>query len=217
MSEGIANRPVIVAVMGSTGAGKSTYIKRTWLDPLPRRLMVWDGSPIDEYRSFGATVTLSQLVAAAGAAGKGGDIRLVFKPSDDAKIRAREFDIFCTLAMRLGSLTILVEELKFVTNPSYAPMPWANCLLNGRKMGLRVIGTSQRPAHIDKDFFGNATIIRTGVLGYPEDVKALAGPMRVTFEDIDALVPVDDDSRTANHWIQFERRNRLVTRGRLTF
>lgn len=209
MTEGVANRPCIFASMGSTGSGKSEDIKRNWLSPAPRRLLVWDLSPIDEYRAYGASVTLSQLVAAGGAAGKGGDIRLVFKPSDNDKRRAQEFDIFCTLAMRMGNLTMLVEELKFVTRPSYAPMPWAHCVLTGRKMGLRLIGTSQRPAHIDKDFLGNATIIRTGCLGYEDDEIAVAKAVRVPVDDIHQLQPLD--------WIQFERETRQVTRGRLTF
>ena len=209
MTDGVANRPCIIAAMGATGSGKSEYVKRELLSPAPRRLLVWDLSPIDEYRSYGAAVTLSQLVAAGGAAGKGGDVRLVFKPSDDDKKRAAEFNIFCTLAMRLGNLTMLVEELKFVTRPGYAPMPWAHCVLTGRKIGLRVIGTSQRPAHIDKDFLGNATIIRTGCLGYEDDEIAVAKALRVPVEDVHRLQPLD--------WIEFERQTRLVTRGRLTF
>jgi hypothetical protein len=209
---GAANRPSIIAVMGSTGSGKSEFIKRELMAPMPRRLLVWDFNPeqYNEYGSYGATVDLTQLIRSAGAAGRAGDIRLVFHPSDDDKRRPKEFDLFCSLALRLGNLTMLVEELKFVTRANWAPMPWAKCLLLGRKIGLRIIGTSQRPAHIDKDFLGNANVIRVGILGHPPDREAVSQAMGVELAEVERLAALD--------WLMLTKEPApTITKGRLSF
>ena len=46
--------------------------------------------------------------------------------------------------------------------------------MTGRHKGLKVIGASQRPASIDKDFLGNCMAIHIGRLAYAEDVRAVA-------------------------------------------
>jgi hypothetical protein len=61
-------------------------------------------------------------------------------------------------------------------------------VLRGRKRGLKIIGTSQRPASIDKDFLSNATLIRCGALGYPNDRVAVAAVMGADPAQIAALV-----------------------------
>jgi hypothetical protein len=115
----------------------------------------------------------------------------VFRPSAREDLRARQFDGFCALALAAGHLTLVVEELRFVTSPSRAPLKWAEVTMTGRHKGLRVIGTSQRPASIDKDFLGNATLIHTGRLVYPEDVRAVAKAMQVGEGEIAALQPLE--------------------------
>ena len=73
--------------------------------------------------------------------------------------------------------------------------------MTGRHRGLRVIGASQRPASIDKDFLGNATLIHTGCLVYPENIRAVAKAMQVEEGAIAALAPLDwieKDTQTAS-------------------
>lgn len=72
---------------------------------------------------------------------------------------------------------------------------------------MRIIGTSQRPAHIDKDFLGNATTIRTGMLGYPQDIKAVADAMRIKPVDIELLKPLEFIEVNRQTW---ERRKGLL-------
>lgn len=71
--------------------------------------------------------------------------------------------------------------LRFVTSPSYAPERWSAATMKGRHAGLKIVGISQRPASIDKDFLGNCTRIRTFRLSYPDDrmavVRAMAEPV----------------------------------------
>jgi hypothetical protein len=170
---------------------------------------VWDFSPVDEHAGLARYVTLPDMVAHVAQAGRTGPLALAFHPSIDPRIRARQFDLFCELCIRAGSLTMIVEELRFVTRPSWAPVPWQRCILTGRKSGLRIIATSQRPAHIDKDFLGNATLIHAGCLGYREDVATVASEMRLDAPELEALAPLA--------WVEFDRKTRLYRRGRIIF
>lgn len=196
-----ANKASIVAVLGASGSGKSTFIKRTISRGHPR-LLIWD--PMVEYE--GQYVDgLGDLLAGL----KLKRFRLVFRPTSDPARRAQQFDLFCRAALAAGNLTLVVEELRFVTTPSRAPLGWAQACLTGRHKGLRVIGASQRPASIDKDFLGNCTAIRTGRLAYPEDVKAVAKAAGIAPAKIEALKPLD--------WIEKDMATGKMTSGVLTF
>jgi len=174
-------RPNIVAALGASGTGKSLWVKRTYLQPAPARLLVW--SPLEETDAYaetpGAMLIRDDAPALVTAASSAKDFRLVFQPSQDKARRDAQFRTFCKLAFALGRLTVIVEELRFVTTPSRAPEPWANLTLQGRHRQLVVIATSQRPASIDKDFVGNCSVIHSGALTYPEDEHAVAKAMRI--------------------------------------
>lgn len=205
---GAATEPDIVAVLGSTGAGKTQYTKRYLLQPRPRRILVWDFSPESEYAELGHVLPLTEILAELDAA-KSRPFGLVFKPSFDDRRRAREFEIFCRAAYLHADMTVIFEELRFVTMPSFSPPGWRMLVLTGRKRGLRVIGTSQRPAHIDKDFLGNATRLHTGRLNYKDDVQVIAQELGVPFDQVATLKPLE--------WIELDRKTNLLTRGKLTF
>lgn len=201
------NTASIVAVLGASGSGKSTFIKRQITKARPARLLIWD--PMQEYGEFGQCVaSLGELVAMITSA-KRNRFALVFRPSHDEKQRAKQFDVFCGIAMAAGQLVLVVEELKFVTKPSWAPVRWAQVTMTGRHKGLKVIGASQRPASIDKDFLGNCTVIHTGRLAYAEDVRAVAKGMQIDEAAIAALLPLD--------WIEKNMQTGQITRGTLTF
>jgi hypothetical protein len=63
--------------------------------------------------------------------------------------------------------------------------------MRGRHKGMTVIGASQRPASIDKHFFGNATIVRTGRLNFAADIKVLANVLHVPGSHILSLAPLE--------------------------
>ncbi len=179
------HRASIVAVMGASGSGKSLFIKAELRRTKPRRLVVWD--PLGEYAEFGAAVrTLGELLAAARAP----TFRRVFHPSGDPEQARKQFDVLCRIVFAAGDCTLVAEELAFVTSPSYAPPGWSECTLKGRHRALRIYGASQRPASIDKHFFGNATLIRTGRLNFARDIKTLADVLQVPAGQVQSLAPL---------------------------
>ncbi len=197
-----ANPARVMAVLGASGSGKSTFMKRE--AGRARRLLVWD--PMREYAAVGQVCErLEDLIA--GLRGK--HFALVFQPSADPVLRQKQFGLFCRAAMATGNLCLMVEELRFVTTPSRAPLGWAQVCLTGRHAGLTVYASSQRPASIDKDFLGNCTRIRTGRLAYPEDVRAVARSTGIQDAEIAALKPLE--------WIEKDLSGGKITRGKLTF
>lgn len=197
----VTNKAAIMAVLGSSGSGKSTFIKRTLTKGNPR-LMIWD--PMCEY---GGDVCESAAALLAGLKAK--KFRLVFRPSSSPSQRLAQFDFFCRAALAARNLTVVVEELRFVTTPSRAPLGWAQVCLTGRHHGLTVYGISQRPASIDKDFLGNCTRIRTGRLAYPEDVKAVSKVLGIPTGNVEKLKPLE--------WLEKDMATGRMTSGVLTF
>lgn len=207
MSKATKNKASIAAVLGASGSGKSTFVKRAIEQGRPKRLLISD--PMREYTGVGVVCShLAQVVGMIEKSGADG-FRIVFHYAADDKLRARQFNALCAIALAAGNLTFVAEELKFFTTPSRAPLRWAEVTMTGRHKGLRVIGTSQRPASIDKDFLGNCTLIRTGRLVYPEDISAVAKAMRVPEAEIEALAPLD--------WIEKDMQSGKKISGRLTF
>lgn len=177
----VTQKADIRCALGAPGTGKSHYTKAEIAKA--KRCLVWDLE--DEYEGIEA-VTVQGLARRLHQAGAGAfKVRVI--PDTDAGKRQVEFDLVCRAIMAIGKMTFVAEELRFVTQPSKAPAGWAAITLRGRKRGVKVIGTSQRPASIDKDFLGSATLIRCGALSYPEDRKAVAAVMGIDAEEIEKL------------------------------
>ena len=179
---GNANRAEIVAVMGMTGTGKTQWLIQRISKPKRRRLLVWSPKEvIDQYgaRFRGAVVTsaedMRQRMIKAGT----GPVCLVFSPPGARKKDTGLFSSFCEIARAAGNLTVIVEELHTVTQPSAAPDGWSKLCLMGRGYGVEIYALSQRPASCDKDFFGNCTMYHTGRLGYLEDAIVMGRLLNV--------------------------------------
>lgn len=168
------NNAHIIAVIGASGTGKSSYVKGEILKKT-KRLLVW--SPLEKTDNYGAflggvviTGKISELVKAL----KAGQKKIVYVPiGKDSEVK-KQFDLFCRIAWELEGWGVLVEELSRVTMPSWAPPAWKNLSTAGRHQGLTIIGLSQRPSQIDKDFLGNCTEIRCYRVNYDADAKVMA-------------------------------------------
>lgn len=186
---GVANRANILGYIGASGSGKSASLKAGLRAAGHARSLIWD--PQDEYSMLAAhaTGTMAELLRLVQAAGKGG-FSIRFLPSADLKVAAKQFDAFCRIAYAAGHCAVVAEELAFVTTASHAPPGWSQLNLKGRHRGVTVYGTTQRPAKVDKDFFGNCTRIRCGRLNFANDQKVMADVLGVTVADIGALLPL---------------------------
>ena len=155
----VANIPVI----GAAGTGKTPWTQAQVRKAKPKRLLVWD--PMSQWASFGTVFTsrqslLQYVLRENGVAAR--PFAAVFQPGDMMSVYPAWFDWFCTLAYRLTRLTLVVEELAHVTTPQKAPDGWKACTTLSGHRHLRVYGTSQFPAAIDKAFLSNATLIHCG-------------------------------------------------------
>lgn len=196
-----SNDADLIAVIGSTGCGKGVYIKKYWLKKSDKRLLIWDY--MREYAPFVTQFTdkLGPVIESM----KGAQFQAAFLPSFDDKTRKAQFDMFCKAAVHAGDVSVIVEELSFVTSPSFAPAGWKMVSSVGRHKGLRVVGASQRPAQVDKAFWSNCTEIHCGFLNYEEDQKVMSKVLGVTMDEIQALKPLQ--------YIHKNVRTKEITRG----
>jgi len=188
----MASKPTITAVLGARGTGKSAWVKKLLERSRPRRLVVWDY--MQEYS--GGTTDLGAAIRAMSSS----SFSVVFQPSHDDRpvkrpsgertsVSEMQFALFCQAAYEARNVTTLVEELAFVTKASSAPAPWRRLSLLGRHQGVSIIGTSQRPASIDKDFLANADLVHCGRLAYKPDADKAAMVLGV---DADELLRLPD-------------------------
>jgi hypothetical protein len=182
-----ANEANIYAVMGSTGCGKSLWLKTTLLKKSHTRLAIWDYKR--EYQGYADTITES--IAEAVKAMMGRNFKVAFRPSFNDKVRARQFNIFCKAVWHAKDTFCIIEELAMVTTPQRAPEGWKQLTCTGRSEGITIVGLSQRPAQVDKDFFDNCTEIHCGLLGGPRSRAVMADELDVKKEDIAALKPFE--------------------------
>lgn len=185
MGASVTNSADIIGVVGASGMGKGLFVK-AYLRKLPRSRPVLAWSPLEQTDNYAAVIggqvvdTINALVAAI----KGGKRRLVYVPKGDPKAVKVAFDRFCRIVWELDGWCIVIEELSRVTSPSWAPPAWKNLSTAGRHKGLSIIGTSQRPAQVDKDFFGNCTEIRVYAVGYKADAVAMADTMFLDYREV---------------------------------
>lgn len=180
-SAGTRNKANIVAVIGASGTGKSSYIKGELLRDF-ERLYAW--SPLektDKYAEFCGGVKVEKITDLIANI-KAGTRAVVYVPSGTDAARKKQFDQFCRIMWECNGATVLVEELSHVTMPSWAPPAWKQLSTGGRHQGLSIIGVSQRPANIDKDFLGNCTEVRCYRVNYENDAKTMAGALRLPKE-----------------------------------
>jgi hypothetical protein len=173
-NQGTKNKAKIHAVIGASGTGKSSYIKGELLKKYDR-LLVW--SPLektDNYAEFCRGVVVMGKISEFVAHLKAGTKAIVYVPTGKDSDVKKQFDLFCRCVWEIEGAHVLVEELSRVTMASWAPPAWKNLSTAGRHQGLTIIGTSQRPANIDKDFLGNCTEIRCYRLNYDVDAKVMA-------------------------------------------
>jgi len=173
----------ITVVTGSSGSGKSAWVKQQDEVKKASRLVVWDID--DEYAQVPQikTYTTISALAAALAKNKKGRFRYVGGFS--------HFGNFCRAVFAWGNCTAVIEELADVTSPGKAPDGWGQLVRRGRKRGITIYAVTQRPAESDKTIMGNASLIHCGRMQKQTDQKYMSGEMNIHFEKIQALKPLE--------------------------
>jgi hypothetical protein len=177
----------IFGVMGSTGCGKSMWVKTTLLRKSDRRVAIWDYKR--EYQNYADLVTenLKEAILSMQKTG----FRVAFRPSFDDSLRIKQFDLFCKAIWHAKNTKAVMEELAMVTTPQRAPAGWKQLTCSGRSEGITIIGLSQRPAQVDKDFFDNCTELHVGFLAGSKSRSVMAQEMDIPESDIQALGPME--------------------------
>jgi len=204
-------RADIVAIMGATGAGKSSTITAALAaDSGPRRL-IYD--PGEDFGAFGDVVHSRQALFDQIKAGAGKAFRVVFRPRLDLDLVALrgEFNWFCNVAVAVcrahGDTLIVVDELEDVVTATWAPPWWGQLIRKGRKLGARVVAASQRPAGIEKRIWSMATVVQSGRLNDIEDARTVARVLMVDPLEVVGLEPL--------HWIRRSIYKPVILRGRI--
>lgn len=196
-------RADIVAVMGATGAGKSSSICEALAADDSARRLIYD--PGDDYGDFGQVV--GELAPVHRAIMKGGAFRFVYRPSINLATARAQFDALCQLAYYAGELLLVADELQDVMLPNWAPAWWSALVRKGRKRGVRIIAASQRPAGIEKGLWSMATVIRSGRLNHLDDARTVAYVLMVEPAEVMALPQLA--------WIQRSIYKPVIVRGRI--
>lgn len=207
-AKGNANAAKIWAIMGASGAGKTHYLRQVLGKRKRRRTIIWSPKEaIDNYAAmFGGQVvsTAGEVLALLKAAGKG-PVHIVFRPRLVRAVDEAQFDAVCKMAMLARDVTFIVDELHTVTKPSWAPDGWRKLVMMGRGYGAEVFGLSQRPASVDKDFFGNLSTIHVRRMAYEADAKAVAAALSIPHREVMAL--------TGYQWLERDMNTGKTTRG----
>jgi len=205
MSKGNERLAHFVGIIGTTGCGKTTELKKRLATKKRSRTLIWSPKEaLDNYADLymGSVVTrsVSEVLQIVKAAGSGG-FHVVFVPTLNQKKDMAAFDVFCKVALAAGHLTMVCEELHSVTSASNAPDGWRKVNFMGRGYGLDVFGLSQRPASVDKAFMGSLSFLHVGRLPHPPDQKAVAEVLGVDRGEVALLIgfqSIQKDFQTGN-------------------
>jgi hypothetical protein len=189
---GSSNEALFVGILGATGCGKTTELKKRLAAKKRSRTLVWSPKEsIDNYAALyaGSVVvrTASEVLQIVKKAGARGGFHIVFVPTLDQKRDMALFDVVCKILLAAGNLTLVVDELHSVTQASNAPHGWRKLNFMGRGFGVEVFGLSQRPASVDKAFMGSLSSVHVGRLPHPPDQRAMADVLGVKVQEIAML------------------------------
>jgi hypothetical protein len=186
VSAGTQNAAAIYGIVGKSGSGKGLCVKGELIKRWRGAILVW--SPIEDSDNYTEVIkgVVCRTIAEVVSAIQHGHKRVVLRAGESGDMKA-QFDRFCRIAWELVGWMIVVEELSQVTKASWAPQSWKKLTTAGRHRGLTIIGVCQRPAQVDKDFFGNCSTIRCYKVGFMADAKSMADVMFCTPADILAL------------------------------
>lgn len=136
-----------VSVLGATGTGKTYWVREDLL-PQYRRVIVLD----TEERDFNALPRVSQKRAVALAAGdRPFRVRVVAFPHEDLTV------LTGGLLEKGHDVCLYVDELTDFGRPGQMDEGLVMLVRKARKRNITVVGSTQRPALLDKTWLANSS------------------------------------------------------------
>lgn len=174
-------------IIGTSGSGKSTWLKGQIKQIKPARLLVWD--PDEEYQ-VKRFYKISDLVRFYKTSGN-----TKYKIGLTVDATPANFELFCKVAFAIVSsdkpVMMIIEELADVTTISKAPHWWGQLCRRGRKYGAVLFAVTQRPAECDKTIYSQAPFKWVGYLENNADRKRAADQMGVSIDMVSGLNEFD--------------------------
>lgn len=162
----------VIFVSGQRGSGKSYWVK-DYIKGLTRYLLY---DTIGEYESGPHFEDIEDLIDYCGPYENGGGfLEAVYDP-----IGNDDFGLFCDVALALGNVYVIIEEMDEFTTPYYTPIELQQMIKRGRHRGVNVLGVSRRPAEISRLFTSQATRFVVFRMFEPRDIayyKSIIGPV----------------------------------------
>jgi hypothetical protein len=207
MQHQLVNDGTITAIVGSSGSGKTAWLKKKIAQV--DRLLVWDIE--GQYNEKMQVITTKKDLVKAIQQHKA---RISYQPKtlSDFDFWAKCAFTFAQLGAELSEMTnIVAEELADVTSPAKAPEAWGMLLRRGRKYGANIYGITQRPSESDKTLFGNCHVIHCCYMQRANDRQYMARELDLPASDIQKL------NRAKLEYIHKDMRSNELDKGRLTF
>lgn len=183
---------------GKTGSGKSHSMWEKhleWQAADQLQTLVWSPKEIhDKYAKKLRCKAYSDMHQLVRAARQGRDV--VFVPSLNREVDEPLFNLFNRLAWALTPCCLMVDELHTITRATGGVPAWHYNTTMGRGQGLRILASSQRPAHVDKDFYGAISYAWCGAQNFEDDAKSAARLVLHTHQEILALTEHDAFTRS---------------------
>lgn len=218
-----ATENLVVVVAGCSGSGKSTVANLILLNSPFTCRFVFD--PSGEYSTrFGirAVSTAAEIVAAIPTGWVIFDPTVLFPSSDIAGTEASQtaFEKFCEMAWihsrRIpGQKILLADEIWKFCTPNKMPVPLMAIVQNGRKNGLGLLATTQKPNKMNETIIGESTEFISFRLEGRNLLKALEDNME-TFPARELPGLLLEDKRRS-HCVAQNRRSGCVYRYQLDF
>ncbi len=149
--------------IGQSGSGKTYWLSHhPWVKRRGVRLLVWDPYESHDVHYCRKRAEFARQVAAAVKSGKGFRIGLAVEPTEQS------FEFFCRVAWAAldgrKETIIMPEELGDVTRQGKAAPAWGRLVRVGRKYGVVLMPTTQRPQEIDKTLFTQVSRVWCGLV-----------------------------------------------------
>lgn len=138
----------VIFVSGQRGSGKTYWVKH-FIQGQGRYLLYDALGEYDEAPQFEDVGALLDYCKAHEGQG--------FFEAAHNPIEHEDFPLFCRIALALGNVYVVIEEIDLFATPYLIPVELSKLIKYGRHYGINVLGVSRRPSEVSRLFTSQAT------------------------------------------------------------